>query len=150
MLNNSKISTASPPGELTIGQLDQVTGGQGISVVVRIKAAMTVKGPDLRSIAQQDSPFETNDNLPGWSGLISGSVANAMRHSLVPFWPGHRNDPREKRQNPMQYDAQSAPRRLSDAELDSVSGGQTLIQAQANRTGKKARLTGGAELSDNQ
>jgi hypothetical protein len=50
----------------------------------------------------------------------------------------------------MQDDAQSAPRRLSDAELDIVSGGRTLTLAQANRTGKKARLTSGDEASDNQ
>jgi hypothetical protein len=50
----------------------------------------------------------------------------------------------------MKDDAQSASRRLSDAELDTVSGGRTLILAQANRTGKKARLTGGDEPSDNQ
>ena len=67
MFSSSKIPSTASAGatELTIGQLDQVAGGQGISVVVRIKAAMTVKGPDLRSIAQQDSPFETNDNLTG-------------------------------------------------------------------------------------
>jgi hypothetical protein len=50
--------------ELNSEQLDQVTGGQGISVPVRIKNEMTVAVPDNRSIAQRDSPYETNDNLP--------------------------------------------------------------------------------------
>ena len=48
----------------------------------------------------------------------------------------------------MKDDAQGASRRLSDAELDTVSGGRTLTLAQTNHTGKKARLTGGDELSD--
>jgi hypothetical protein len=43
--------------------------------------------------------------------------------------------------------AQIASRRLSDAELDTVSGGRTLALAQASRTGKKARLTGGGDES---
>lgn len=51
--------------ELNSEQLDNVVGGQGISVQVRQKNELTVKVPDTRSIAQQDSPFETNDNLPG-------------------------------------------------------------------------------------
>jgi len=51
-------------GELNNEQLDNVTGGQGISVPVKLKNEITVKVPDTRSIAQQDSPYETNDNLP--------------------------------------------------------------------------------------
>jgi bacteriocin-like protein len=50
--------------ELNNEELDQVTGGQGISVPVRLKGETTVAVPDNRSIAQRDSPYETNDNLP--------------------------------------------------------------------------------------
>jgi bacteriocin-like protein len=50
--------------ELNKEQLDNVTGGLGISPPVRLKGEMTVKPPDNRSIAQQDSPYETDDNLP--------------------------------------------------------------------------------------
>ena len=50
----------------------------------------------------------------------------------------------------MTGDAKSASRALSDAELDIISGGNTLILAQANHTAKKARLTGGAEPSGDQ
>ena len=56
---------ARMPTELTVDQLHHVTGGQGISVQARLKALTTVPVPDLRSIAQRDSPYETNDNLPG-------------------------------------------------------------------------------------
>jgi hypothetical protein len=59
-----------PPKEVDKGeqlsdeQLDNVAGGQGISVPVRLKNETTVAVPDNRSIAQKDSPFETDDNLP--------------------------------------------------------------------------------------
>jgi hypothetical protein len=60
----STSGAARVPAELTVDQLDQVKGGQPISVPVRLKALTSVKVPDPRSIAQQDSPYETNDNLP--------------------------------------------------------------------------------------
>jgi hypothetical protein len=49
---------------LADGELDNVAGGQGISVPVKLKNATAVPVPDNRSIAQRDSPYETNDNLP--------------------------------------------------------------------------------------
>jgi hypothetical protein len=45
-------------------ELDRVSGGQGISVPVKLKNSISVAVPDGRSIAQRDSPYETNDNLP--------------------------------------------------------------------------------------
>jgi bacteriocin-like protein len=50
--------------QLSNEELDKVSGGQPISVPVTLHNKITVKIPDGRSIAQQDSPYETNDNLP--------------------------------------------------------------------------------------
>ena len=63
----SKNRTKSPvkTTELTVEQLDQVAGGQGIAVPVKLKGLTTVPVPNLSSIAQRDSPYETDDNLPG-------------------------------------------------------------------------------------
>ena len=63
MFINHTISPAKTV-ELTIEQLDLVAGGQGISVPVKLKGLITVPVPNLLSIAQRDSPYETNDNLP--------------------------------------------------------------------------------------
>jgi bacteriocin-like protein len=59
-----EINNAKNSDELNDEQLNKVSGGQGISVPVKLKNAISVPVPDGRSIAQRDSPYETNDNLP--------------------------------------------------------------------------------------
>jgi hypothetical protein len=61
---SDEIDSAKNSGELNDQQLDKASGGQGIAVPVKLKNSISVAVPDNRSIAQRDSPYETNDNLP--------------------------------------------------------------------------------------